>query len=67
MQSKGQQKIMNHISEEEKLFHNEVREKKKAASGVHSKTGKKGYVGRMRFPSDILNRTEKKDTRGLQK
>ena len=58
---------MNHISEEEKLFHNEVREKKKAASGVHHKTGKKGYVGRMRFPSDILNRTEKKRYKRNQK
>jgi hypothetical protein len=46
-------------SEAAKLFHNEVREKKKAASGVHSKTGKNGYVGTMRFPSDIMSRKDK--------
>jgi hypothetical protein len=46
-------------SEAAKLFHNEVREKKKAASGVHHKTGKNGYVGTMRFPSDIMSRSEK--------
>lgn len=50
---------MNFQSEAAKLFHNEVREKKKAASGVHSKTGKNGYVGNMRFPSDIMSRKEK--------
>jgi hypothetical protein len=47
------------LSEAEKMFHNEVKEKKKAASGVHHKTGKNGYVGTMRFPSDIMSRKEK--------
>jgi hypothetical protein len=46
-------------SEAAKLFHNEVRDKKKTASGVHHKTGKNGYVGTMRFPSDIMSRSEK--------
>ena len=41
------------------LFYNEVREKKRTASGVHSKTGKNGYVGKMLFPSDIMSRKDK--------
>lgn len=50
---------MKHMSEAELVFLEEVREKKKAASGVHHKTGKRGYVGTMRFPSDIMSRKEK--------
>jgi hypothetical protein len=47
------------LSEAEKMFHDEVRQKKRTASGVHHKTGKNGYVGTMRFPSDIMNRKDK--------
>lgn len=47
------------LSEAAKLFQNEVREKKKAANGVHHKTGKKGYVGKMLFPTDFMTRSEK--------
>lgn len=47
------------FNEAEKLFNEEVREKKRTASGVHHKTGKNGYVGTMRFPSDIMSRKEK--------
>jgi hypothetical protein len=47
------------ISEEHKLFLDDVRDKKRTASGVHSKTGKRGYVGKMRFPSDIMSRKDK--------
>jgi len=54
-------------SEAEKLFLSEIREKKKTASGVHHKTGKNGYVGNMRFPSDILSRKEKKIYKGTSK
>ena len=50
---------MSYFSEAEKLFNEEVRDKKRTASGVHSKTGKRGYVGKMRFPSDIMSRKEK--------
>jgi hypothetical protein len=50
---------MSYFSEAEKLFKEEVRDKKRTASGVHSKTGKRGYVGKMRFPSDIMSRKEK--------
>jgi hypothetical protein len=56
---KGKKQTMLQISEIEKLFHDEVRQKKKTASGVHHKTGKNGYVGTMRFPSDIMSRKEK--------
>lgn len=47
------------LSEAEKSFYEDVREKKKTASGVHGKTGKNGYVGKMRFPSDIMSRKDK--------
>jgi hypothetical protein len=50
---------MSYLSEAEKLFNQEVRDKKRTASGVYSKTGKNGYVGNMRFPSDIMSRKEK--------
>lgn len=46
-------------SEAQKLFLNEVRDKKRTASGVHHKTGKNGYVGKMRFPTDLMSRSEK--------
>lgn len=48
--------IKNNI---ERMFYDEIRDKKRTASGVHHKTGKNGYVGTMRFPSDIMNRKEK--------
>lgn len=51
-------------SEAERLFNDEVRDKKKTASGVHHKTGKNGYVGKMRFPSDIMSRKEKMKYKG---
>jgi hypothetical protein len=51
--------MMPFFSEIEKMFHEEVRDKKRTASGVHHKTGKNGYVGTMRFPTDIMNRSEK--------
>jgi hypothetical protein len=46
-------------NEAEQAFYSDIREKKKAASGVHSKTGSRGYVGKMLFPSDIMSRKEK--------
>jgi hypothetical protein len=54
-------------SEAEQAFYSDIREKKKAASGVHSKTGKNGYVGKMRFPSDIMSRKEKYNYRKASK
>jgi hypothetical protein len=46
-------------NEAEQAFLEDIREKKKAASGVHHKTGKRGYVGTMRFPTDIMSRKDK--------
>lgn len=46
-------------NEAAKLFQEEIREKKKAANGVHHKTGKRGYVGKMLFPTDFMKRSEK--------
>lgn len=50
---------MLHKTEAEKLFLEDIREKKKAASGVHHKTGKNGYTGTIRFPTDLMTRKEK--------
>lgn len=57
--NKGKQELMQTMNNIEKMFFDEIRDKKKTASGVHHKTGKNGYVGTMRFPSDIMNRSEK--------
>lgn len=54
-----QQRLKFKLSEAEQVFYSDIREKKKAASGVHSKTGKNGYVGNMRFSYDIMTRKEK--------
>jgi hypothetical protein len=43
----------------EKVFNEDIKEKRIVASGVYSKTGKRGYVGKMLFPSDLMNRKEK--------
>lgn len=50
---------MMRFTETEKLFNEEVREKKRTASNVHHKTGKRGYVGKMLFPTDFMSRKEK--------
>lgn len=46
-------------SEAEQSFNEEIRDKRKGLSGVRGKTGKKGYVGKMLFPSDIMSRKDK--------
>lgn len=43
-------------NEIEKLFYEEVREKKSAAMGVHNRTGKRGLVGKMVTPADFSGR-----------
>jgi hypothetical protein len=58
---------MGRFSEAERVFHEEVRDKKRTASGVHHKTGKRGYVGTMRFPSDIMSRKDKYNYRKASK
>jgi hypothetical protein len=50
---------MKPYNEAEQVFMQDVREKKRAASGVHSKTGSRGYVGKMLFPTDFMSRKEK--------
>jgi hypothetical protein len=47
------------LSEAEQVFHEEVREKKRIASNVHHKTGKRGYTGKILFPTDFMSRKEK--------
>jgi hypothetical protein len=47
------------LSEAEQAFYEDVREKKKTASGVHHKTGKNGYTGKILFASDLMSRKEK--------
>jgi hypothetical protein len=44
-----------------KLFNDEVRDKKRTASGVHSKTGKRGYTGKIKFASDLLRGKAKRE------
>jgi hypothetical protein len=48
-----------YLSVVEKMFQDDVRDKKRTASGIHSCTGKRGYVGKMKFPSDIMSRKDK--------
>ncbi len=50
-----------------KMMNQEIREKKRTASGVHSKTGKRGYVGKMMFPNDLMSAKEKRQYRKSSK
>lgn len=52
------------MNEIEKTWNEEVREKKRAASGVHGKKGKRGYVGTMRTPVDLM--TDPKERRAYK-
>lgn len=52
------------MNEIEKTWNEEVREKKRAASGVHGKKGKRGYVGIMRTPVDLM--TDPKERRAYE-
>ena len=47
------------ISEAERLFNEEVREKKRAGIGVFSRASRRGYVGKMFFPYELASRKEK--------
>jgi hypothetical protein len=44
-----------------KLWNEEIRDKKRTARGVHGKTGKRGYVGKMMLTSDFLSGKEKRE------
>jgi hypothetical protein len=50
-----------------KFFNEEVKDKKKGLSGVHGKTGKRGYVGKMYTAQDFLKGKAKRDYRGTGK
>ncbi|MBR3690896.1 MAG: hypothetical protein IKL97_07355 [Eggerthellaceae bacterium] len=52
------------MNEIERTWNEEVREKKRAASGVHGKKGKRGYVGTMRTPVDLM--TSAKERRAYE-
>ena len=52
------------MNEIEKTWNEEVREKKRAASGVRGKKGKRGYVGTMRTPVDLM--TSAKERRAYE-
>lgn len=54
-------------SEIERMFGAEIREKKRTASGVHHKTGKRGYTGVIRFPHEMLKGKAKKEYKGTGK
>lgn len=49
------------LSPAERAFHEEVREKKRAANGIFSRTGKRGYVGKMYLPHELLRGKEKRE------
>lgn len=48
------------MNEIEKSWNEEVKEKKRTASGVHGKKGKRGYVGTMRTPVDLMTPKERR-------
>ncbi|HLO12793.1 MAG TPA: hypothetical protein VK190_11325 [Pseudoneobacillus sp.] len=50
---------MSYLNSIEKMFHDDIRQKKITGSGIHSRTGKRGYVGKMMFPTDFMTRKEK--------
>lgn len=49
------------------MFDEEVRDKKRTARGVHNRTGKRGYVGKVMFASDLLKGKAKRDYQGTGK
>lgn len=44
----------------EKLFDNEVKEKKKGLSGARNRASRLGYVGTIKWPSDFMSKKEKR-------
>ncbi|MEW4131965.1 hypothetical protein [Bacillus thuringiensis] len=50
-----------------KMLQSEIRDKKRTASGIHHKTGKRGYTGVIRFPHEMLKGKAKKDYKGTGK
>ena len=46
-------------NEAEQSFYSDIKQKRLAASGIHSKKGSRGYVGKMLFSTDLMSRKEK--------
>lgn len=46
-------------NEVHKMFYADIRDKKRTGSNIHKRTGKRGYVGKMRMPSEIMSRKDK--------
>ncbi|MDN4471346.1 helix-turn-helix domain-containing protein [Gordonibacter sp. RACS_AR68] len=61
MTSKGSAHGLNDF---EKAFNEEVRDKKRTANGVHGRTGKRGYVGAVKTPADLLKGKERRQYEG---
>jgi DNA-binding CsgD family transcriptional regulator len=45
----------------EKEFYSDVKNKKRISSGIHSRTGKRGYVGKILFTYDLMNPKERRE------
>lgn len=45
----------------ERMLNEEIRDKKRTGNGIHSKTGSRGYVGKMMFPSDLMKGKQKRN------
>lgn len=50
---------MEKSKEVERIFQDEVRDKKRVGNNIHARTGKRGYVGKMLLPTDLMSRKEK--------
>ncbi|WP_366922111.1 helix-turn-helix domain-containing protein [Metallumcola ferriviriculae] len=48
------------MNEVQYIFEQDIKDKKRIGTGVFSKTGKKGYVGKMRTPYDLMSAQEKR-------
>lgn len=48
------------MSDIQAVFEEDVKDKKRTGAGIFKKTGKKGYVGKMTTPYDLMTSQEKK-------
>jgi hypothetical protein len=45
----------------ERMLSEEIRDKKRTGNGIHSKTGSRGYTGKILFPADLMNSKQKRN------
>lgn len=45
----------------DRMFQDDVREKKRIGIGIYSKTGSRGHTGRINMPTDFMNKKDKKE------